>query len=77
VTAVGKVLVAGAINTDLVARVAKAPEAGETVTGSTFAIFGRPVKARAALIAHITASVPELQKRIRSALGIRWHMYSA
>ena len=34
------VLVAGAINTDLVARVAKAPEAGETVTGSTFAIFG-------------------------------------
>jgi ribokinase len=36
----GPVLVAGAINTDLVARVAKAPEAGETVTGSTFAIFG-------------------------------------
>jgi ribokinase len=34
------VLVAGAINTDLVARVAKAPDAGETVTGSTFAIFG-------------------------------------
>jgi ribokinase len=34
------VLVAGAINTDLVARVAKAPEAGETVTGSSFAIFG-------------------------------------
>jgi ribokinase len=36
----GPVLVAGAINTDLVARVAKAPDAGETVTGSTFAIFG-------------------------------------
>ncbi len=36
----GSVLVAGAINTDLVARVAKAPDAGETVTGSTFAIFG-------------------------------------
>jgi ribokinase len=36
----GPVLVAGAINTDLVARVAKAPNAGETVTGSTFAIFG-------------------------------------
>jgi ribokinase len=36
----GPVLVAGAINTDLVARVAKAPGAGETVTGSTFAIFG-------------------------------------
>jgi ribokinase len=34
------VLVAGAINTDLVARVVKAPDAGETVTGSTFAIFG-------------------------------------
>lgn len=34
------VLVAGSINTDLVARVAKAPEAGETVTGSAFAIFG-------------------------------------
>jgi ribokinase len=34
------VLVAGAINTDLVARVAKAPAAGETVTGSAFAIFG-------------------------------------
>jgi ribokinase len=36
----GRVLVAGAINTDLVARVAKAPDAGETVTGSSFAIFG-------------------------------------
>lgn len=34
------VLVAGAINTDLVAQVRKAPEAGETVTGSTFAVFG-------------------------------------
>ncbi len=39
-TAAGQVLVAGAINTDLVARVARAPDAGETVTGSTFAIFG-------------------------------------
>ena len=39
-TAAGQVLIAGAINTDLVARVAKAPDAGETVTGSTFAIFG-------------------------------------
>jgi ribokinase len=36
----GAVLVAGAINTDLVARVAKAPDAGETVTGSSFAVFG-------------------------------------
>ncbi|MFN8591611.1 MAG: ribokinase [Thermomicrobiales bacterium] len=34
------VLVAGSINTDLVARVTRAPEAGETVTGSSFAIFG-------------------------------------
>lgn len=34
------VLVAGAINTDLVARVEKAPAAGETVTGNSFAIFG-------------------------------------
>ncbi|HEY7036215.1 MAG TPA: ribokinase [Thermomicrobiales bacterium] len=36
----GRVLVAGSINTDLVAHVRKAPEAGETVTGSSFAIFG-------------------------------------
>lgn len=35
-----RVLVAGAINTDLVARVPHAPQAGETVTGSSFAIFG-------------------------------------
>jgi ribokinase len=34
------VLVAGAINTDLVARVPHAPGAGETVTGSAFNIFG-------------------------------------
>ncbi len=34
------VLVAGAINTDLVAQVRKAPDAGETVTGSAFAVFG-------------------------------------
>lgn len=37
---VGKVLVAGAINTDLVARAAHAPGAGETVTGREFQIFG-------------------------------------
>jgi len=36
----GGVLVAGAINTDLVARVRAAPAAGETVTGLGFAIFG-------------------------------------
>jgi ribokinase len=35
-----KILVAGAINTDLVARVMRAPEAGETVTGTSFEIFG-------------------------------------
>jgi ribokinase len=34
------VLVAGAINTDLVGRAVRSPEAGETVTGSSFAIFG-------------------------------------
>lgn len=34
------VLVAGAINTDLVGRAARSPEAGETVTGSSFTIFG-------------------------------------
>ena len=35
-----RVLVAGAINTDLVATVARAPDAGETVTGTNFAVFG-------------------------------------
>ena len=34
------IVVAGAINTDLVATVAHAPEAGETVTGDAFAVFG-------------------------------------
>src|SRR5687768_7647383 len=34
------VVVAGAINTDLVARLPRAPEAGETVTGTAFNIFG-------------------------------------
>ena len=36
----GRVLVAGAINTDLVARVDRAPEAGQTITGRSLAIFG-------------------------------------
>jgi ribokinase len=36
----GRVLVAGEINTDLVGRAARAPEAGETVSGTSFAIFG-------------------------------------
>lgn len=35
----GSILVAGAINTDLVATVARAPLAGETVTGTSFAIY--------------------------------------
>lgn len=37
---IARVLVGGAINTDLVATVTRAPEAGETVTGSGFAEFG-------------------------------------
>jgi ribokinase len=36
----GGVLTAGSINTDLVARVRRAPEAGETITGESFAIYG-------------------------------------
>lgn len=35
-----RVLVAGSINTDLVVRTRRAPEAGETVTGTSFAQFG-------------------------------------
>ncbi len=35
-----RILVAGTINTDLVARTRRAPGAGETVTGLSFAIFG-------------------------------------
>lgn len=35
-----RILVAGTINTDLVVRTRRAPEAGETVTGLSFAIFG-------------------------------------
>jgi ribokinase len=38
---VGKrILIAGTINTDLVVRTRRAPDAGETVTGLSFAIFG-------------------------------------
>lgn len=36
----GRVLVAGAINTDLVGSVERAPARGETVTGRSFEIFG-------------------------------------
>lgn len=45
------VLVGGAINTDLVARVRRAPESGETVTGSDFQIFGGGKGANQALAA--------------------------
>src|SRR5688572_16427446 len=38
--AVQSILAAGAINTDLVATMTKAPEAGETITGLDFAIHG-------------------------------------
>jgi ribokinase len=47
----GRVLVAGSINTDLVAGVKKAPEAGETVTGQSFNIFGGGKGANQALSA--------------------------
>src|SRR5690554_4907800 len=36
----GPILVAGAINTDLVAYVDRAPEAGETITGRSFEMHG-------------------------------------
>ena len=35
-----RLLVAGAINTDLVGQVARAPRAGETITGTGFEVFG-------------------------------------
>ncbi len=41
------------------------------------AIFGRPVNARAALIAAMTASEPEFMKRIFWNAGEREHMCSA
>lgn len=40
VTAGGRVVVGGAINTDLVGRTARYPRQGETVTGTSFAMFG-------------------------------------
>lgn len=36
----GALLTAGSINTDMVVRVTRAPQAGETVTGTSFAMFG-------------------------------------
>jgi ribokinase len=47
----GRVLVAGAINTDLVARARVAPGPGETVTGRDFRIFGGGKGANQALSA--------------------------
>jgi hypothetical protein len=41
------------------------------------AIFGRPVKARAAFSATMIASVPEFMKRIFSNEGLRLHKCSA
>jgi ribokinase len=40
VTRTGGVLAAGSINTDLVVHLQRSPDAGETVTGQSFAIFG-------------------------------------
>lgn len=37
---IARVLTAGSVNTDLVARVRRAPDAGETISGESFAIFG-------------------------------------
>jgi len=50
------VVVAGAINTDLVAVVDRAPEAGETVTGSSFAVFGGGKAANQAVAARRTGA---------------------
>jgi ribokinase len=47
----GRVLVAGSINTDLVVGVKNAPEAGETVIGQSFNIFGGGKGANQALAA--------------------------
>ncbi len=44
---------------------------------SNFAIFGRPVKPRAALIAIMTASLPEFVKRTWSTLATRSTMSAA
>ncbi len=54
------VVVAGAINTDLVAVVERAPGAGETVTGSTFAIFGGGKAANQAVAARRAGGVVAL-----------------
>ncbi len=51
------VLVAGSINSDLVARVRVAPAAGETVTGQQFAIFGGGKGANQAVAASRSGAV--------------------
>lgn len=53
----GRVLVGGEINTDLVGRVARAPEAGETVSGTAFAIFGGGKAANQAVAAARSGAV--------------------
>ena len=50
-TTSGRVLLAGTINTDLVARLRRAPEAGETVTGYSFSVFGGGKSANQAVAA--------------------------
>jgi ribokinase len=54
------VLVAGAINTDLVARTSRAPEAGETVTGSSFAMFSGGKGANQAVAAARSGAITAL-----------------
>ena len=54
------VVVAGAINTDLVAVVDRAPEAGETITGRSFAFFGGGKGANQAVAARRTGSAVAL-----------------
>lgn len=51
------IVVAGAINTDLVAVVERAPQAGETVTGSSFSIFSGGKGANQAIAAQRSGSL--------------------
>jgi len=56
----GRVLITGAINTDLVGVVERAPEAGETVTGRSFDIFGGGKGANQAVAARRSGAVVAL-----------------